>query len=107
VKSSDSTLTRILFLTVVWHLHQSFQTEKSKGVGNAKNGNAYLSWAFTELANLVVRFNPEAKRYYDRLFNRSRLRVKAIRSLAAKMARAIFMMLKHGETFDLKRCFGC
>ena len=80
---------------------------KSKGVGNAKNGNAYLSWAFTELANLVVRFNPEAKRYYDRLFNRSRLRVKAIRSLAAKMARAIFMMLKHGETFDLKRCFGC
>ena len=33
---------------------------KSKGVGNAKNGNAYLSWAFTELANLVVRFNPEA-----------------------------------------------
>ncbi len=80
---------------------------KSKGVGNAKNGNAYLSWAFTELANLVVRFNPEAKRYYDRPFNRSRLRVKAIRSLAAKMARAIFMMLKHGETFDLKRCFGC
>ena len=80
---------------------------KSKGVGNAKNGNAYLSWAFTEFANLVVRFNPEAKRYYDRLFNRSRLRVKAIRSLAAKMARAIFMMLKHGETFDLKRCFGC
>lgn len=80
---------------------------KSKGVGNAKNGNAYLSWAFTELANLVVRFNPEAKRYYDRLFNRSRLRVKAIRSVAAKMARAIFMMLKHGETFDLKRCFGC
>ena len=80
---------------------------KSKGVGNAKNGNAYLSWAFTELANLVVRFNPEAKRYYDRLFNRSRLRVKAIRSVAAKMARAIFMMLKHGETFDLKLCFGC
>ena len=72
---------------------------KSKGVGNAKNGNAYLSWAFTELANLVVRFNPEAKRYYDRLFNRSRLRVKAIRSLAAKMARAIFMMLKHGEKY--------
>lgn len=76
---------------------------KSKGVGNAKNGNAYLSWAFTELATLVVRFNTEAKRYYDRLFNRSRLRVKAIRSLAAKMARAIFMM----QTFDLKRCFGC
>lgn len=79
---------------------------KSKGLGNAKNGNAYLSWALTELATFVVRYNPEAKRVYDRYFNRSRLRVKAIRSVAAKIARGIFMMLKNGEVFDMKRCFG-
>lgn len=79
---------------------------KSKGLGNAKNGNAYLSWAFTELANMVIRFNPEAKRYYDKMFNRTHLRVKAIRSTAAKLARAVFMMLKYGESFDVKRCFG-
>ena len=48
----------------------------------------------------------EAKRVYDRYFNRSRLRVKAIRSVAAKIARGIFMMLKNGEVFDMKRCFG-
>lgn len=85
-----------------------FQTlkRKSKGLGNAKNGNAYLSWALTELATFVVRYNPEAKRVYDRYFNRSRLRVKAIRSVAAKIARGIFMMLKNGEVFDMKRCFG-
>ena len=80
---------------------------KSKGLGNAKNGNAYLSWAFTELANMVIRFNPEAKRYYDKMFNRTHLRVKAIRSTAAKLARAVYMMLKHGEVFDVERCFGC
>ncbi len=79
---------------------------KSKGLGNAKNGNAYLSWAFTELANFVVRFNKEAKALYDRYYNRSRLRVKAIRAIAAKLARAVFMMLKNGEAFNLKRCFG-
>ena len=78
---------------------------KSKGESNAKNGNAYLSWAFTELANLVVRFNPEAKAFYDRTFRRVKLRVKAIRILAAKLARAIFKMLETGEVFDIKRCF--
>ena len=80
---------------------------KSKGMGNAKNGNAYLSWALTELATGVVRYNKEAKPVYDRLYNRSQLRVKAIRAMAAKLARAIFMMLKTGEVFDLRRCFGC
>lgn len=79
---------------------------KSKGESNAKNGNAYLSWAFTELANLVIRFNPEAKAFYDRTFRRVKLRVKAIRILAAKLARAIFKMLETGEVFDIKRCFG-
>ena len=79
---------------------------KSKGESNAKKGNAYLSWAFTELANLVVRFNPEAKAFYDRTFRRVKLRVKAIRILAAKLARAIFKMLETGEVFDIKRCFG-
>ena len=79
---------------------------KSKGESNAKNGNAYLSWAFTELANLVVRFNPEAKAFYDRTFRRVKLRVKAIRILATKLARAIFKMLETGEIFDIKRCFG-
>lgn len=79
---------------------------KSKGESNAKNRNAYLNWAFTELANLVVRFNPEANAFYDRTFRRVKLRVKAIRILVAKLARAIFKMLETGEVFDIKRCFG-
>lgn len=78
----------------------------SKGVGNAKNGNAYLSWAFTELANLAIRFNDPIRKYYDRMFKRQKLRVKAIRTLAAKLARAVWHMLKKNENFDLQRLFG-
>ena len=80
---------------------------KSKGMGNAKNGNAYLSWAMTELANLIVRFNKTAAKMYARLFKKyGKLRVKAIRSLAARIARAVYHMLKHKETFDEVKCFG-
>lgn len=78
---------------------------KSKGLGNAKNGNAYLSWALTEIATLCVRFCPLCKRVYDRYFNRSGLRVKAIRTVAAKIARALFYVLKNKQPFDANRCF--
>ena len=78
---------------------------KSKGLGNAKNGSAYLSWAMTELATLMVRFNPEVGAEFQRLLARSGgLRVKAIRALAAKVSRAVFHMLRNGEVFDVKRC---
>lgn len=79
--------------------------EKDKGKGEKKNGNAYLSWAMTELANLMVRFNPEVKKKYDRLFKKSRLRAKAIRSLAAKIARCIWHMLMKNEDFEIQRAF--
>lgn len=79
---------------------------KSKGLGNAKNGNAYLSWSLTELATLMARYNPEVKTEFQRLLARSgNLRVKAIRTLAAKISRAIFYMLRNGEVFDVNRCF--
>ena len=79
---------------------------KSKGLGNAKNGNAYLSWAFTELANMMVRYCEDAKRYYEKLQRKyGQLRVKAIRVMAAKIARCVFQCLSKGEAFDVKRCF--
>lgn len=79
--------------------------EKDKGKGEEKNGNAYLSWAMTELANLMVFHNPEVKKKYDKLFKKSHLRAKAIRSLAAKIARCIWHMLKNDEDFDIQRAF--
>ena len=39
---------------------------KSKGHGNRKNGNRYLSWAFTEAAHLGRRYNERFRAYYNR-----------------------------------------
>ena len=39
---------------------------KKKGEGNAKAGNKYLSWAFSEAAHFAVRFEPLAQRFYER-----------------------------------------
>lgn len=73
--------------------------EKKKGDGNRKNCNAYLSWAMTELANLMVFHNPVIKKKYDRRLKKSHLRAKAIRSIAAKLARCIWHMLKKRQGF--------
>ena len=79
---------------------------KSKGLGNAKNGNAYLSWAFTELATLMVRYSEAAKRHFEKLMRKyGQLRVKAIRVLAAKLARSVYQCLSKNEPFDVLRCF--
>lgn len=57
---------------------------KSKGLGNAKNGNAYLSWAFTEVAQYASR-NPVIREILQRLLRKyGGLRVKVIRTLAPK-----------------------
>ena len=75
---------------------------KSKGKGNAKNGNAYLSWALTELATLVARFNRPVQRYLERKLAQRGLRVIAIRSLAAKLARCVYQLLRKKEPFDFR-----
>jgi len=77
---------------------------KKKGEGNTKNGNKYLAWAFVEAAVYAMRFNPEAKRFYDRKKAKTN-NVVAIKALAHKLARACFHMLKEGKPFDGARCF--
>ena len=79
---------------------------KSKGQGNAKNGNAYLSWALTELAMLMARYNKSIRQYLDRKVKKSGLRVIGVRSLAAKLARCVYQVLRKKEGFDLRLAFG-
>lgn len=79
---------------------------KSKGQGNAKNGNAYLSWALTELATLMARFNEPIRRYLERKQDKTGLRVVAVRALAAKLARCVYQVLRKNESFDLALAFG-
>ena len=77
---------------------------KKKGEGNAKNGNKYLAWAFMEAANFALRFCPEAKRFYERKKNRTN-RIVALKSVAHKLARASYYILRDQQPFDVKRCF--
>ena len=83
---------------------------KKKGESNAKNGNAYLSWAMTEAANIMMRYEPRAKKAYERSLKKHQHvaygRVIALRSLAARIARGIYAALSTGEVFDPRKCFG-
>jgi len=78
---------------------------KKKGEGNVRNGNKYLAWAFIEAANFARRYCPEARRFYDRK-KASTNAIVATKALAHKLARACYHMMKDGQPFDVKRCFG-
>ena len=77
---------------------------KKKGEGNAKAGNKYLSWAFSEAAHFSVRFEPLAQRFYERKKAKTN-GIIAIRAVARKLARASWMMLKHQVPYDARRMF--
>jgi transposase len=77
---------------------------KKKSEGNAKAGNKYLSWAFSEAAHFAVRFEPLAQRFYERKKARTN-GIIAIRAVARKLSRATWMMLKHQVPYDAKLMF--
>jgi transposase len=77
---------------------------KKKGENNAKNGNRYLAWAFVEAANFAIRYNPMVKRFYERK-KAKRNGVLAIKSVAHKLARAAFYIMRNGTDFDMKKVF--
>ena len=78
---------------------------KLKGRGNRKNGNRYLAWAFMEAAHLSAIWSPEIKRFYAKRKARRHILV-AKKTVANKLARASYHMLKRGEPFDVQRSFG-
>jgi transposase len=72
---------------------------KKKGQGNSKNGNKYLAWAFVEAANFAIRFNEQAKRFYQRKAAK-RNRVVALKAVAHKLARASYYVMRDQVPFD-------
>lgn len=78
---------------------------KIKGHGNAKSGNKYLSWAFMEAAHFSAIWSPAIKRFYQKR-QRNRHVMVAKKTVANKLARACYFMLKRGEPFDEQRAFG-
>lgn len=77
---------------------------KKRAEGNAKSGNKYLSWAFSEAAHYAVRYCPHAKRFYERK-RAQRNGIVAIRACAHKLARAAYDMMRDQTAFDAQRLF--
>ena len=77
---------------------------KSKGKGNAKNGNRYLAWAFVEAAFISLRQSPRIAGYYKRKASKTH-RMVAIKTIASKLARACYYMLRDGVEFKEEMLF--
>jgi transposase len=75
---------------------------KRLGSGGAKIGNAHLKWAFSEAAVLFLRNNPGGQKHLRRLAGRHG-KAKALSILAAKLGRAVYLMLRKERAFDLER----
>jgi transposase len=78
---------------------------KSKGKGNAKNGNRYLAMAFVEAAHYAAIWYPPIKHFYQRRCKKRPVMV-AKKTVANKLSRACYHMLKNGTAFDMERAFG-
>ena len=75
---------------------------KKLGTGGAKIGNAHLKWAFSEAASLFLRNNPEGQKHLRRLAGKHG-KSKALSILAAKLGRAVYLILSKERVFDMER----
>jgi transposase len=77
---------------------------KKCGYGGRKIGNAHLKWAFSEAACFFMRESEKGKAFVAKK-ERRHGKGKAMSILAARLARAVYTMLKRGESFDEERFF--
>jgi transposase len=78
---------------------------KRNGHGNVKNGNPYLRWAYAEAATFAMRLHPRVQRYYQRKRAKTTVPV-AHKTVAHKLARACYHIMRHQGPFDAARAFG-
>jgi transposase len=80
---------------------------KRKGQGNVKNGHLYLGWAYMEAAQFAIRFNPQAQRFYQRKLAKSTNNtVLARKSVAHKLSRACYDLMRDLVPFEATKAFG-
>lgn len=77
---------------------------KHYGFAGQKIGNAFLKWAFSEAAVCFLRGNVEGQKLHARLV-RKHGKGKALSILAHRLGRAVYHLLRKGETFDVKRFY--
>ncbi len=75
---------------------------KSYGTGNGRIGNSYLKWAFSEAVILFLRETREAQPYIKRM-ERKYGKDKAKGSVAHRLGRTVYDMLKKRQVFDMNK----
>jgi transposase len=75
---------------------------KKLGWGGKKIGNAHLRWAFAEAACLFLRGSERARQWKQRQ-EKKHGSAKVLGILAARLARAVYHMLRKREAFDEAR----
>lgn len=75
---------------------------KTYSAANRKIGNAYLKWAFSEAAVLLIRGRDNIKAYHQKLKNKHG-KAKAMAILSHRIGRAVYYILKNKQAFDMKR----
>jgi transposase len=78
---------------------------RKKGAGNRKCGNKHLAWAFVEAAHFAIRWEPRAKRFYERKKAKTNV-IVARKAVAHKLARACYHVMRDQVAFSAERCFG-
>jgi transposase len=66
---------------------------KSKGKGNRKNGNRYLSWAFIEASHYARGFNERFRRSYQSKEAKTN-KIVATKALSSKLARICYYIMR-------------
>ena len=77
---------------------------KKKGVGNTKNGNKYLAWAFMEASNFARMHSERANAYYQRK-SRETNPIIARKALANKLSRACYYIMRDQVPFREEALF--
>jgi transposase len=72
---------------------QRLSDGKTKGHGNRKNGNRYLSWAFIEAAHISRRYSQRFRRYYNRKAAQANTSL-ATKALSNKLARICYHIMR-------------
>ena len=78
--------------------------EKTKGKGNNKNGNRYLSWAFSEASDHARLTHEPSRNFYNRKLNQTNACV-AHSALAHKLARAAYFIMRDHVVFKEDKMF--
>ena len=80
------------------------QQRQVQGQREQEDGNKYLSWAFSEAAELARRYDDRARAYYNRKLRKTNFMV-AHAALAHKLARAAYYIMRDQVEFLPEKIF--